>query len=36
MLKWAGYIAGKGETKNVIRILVEKPPGDRLFERDET
>jgi hypothetical protein len=32
-IRWAGHVAGKGEGRNVCRVLVGKPEGKRPFER---
>jgi hypothetical protein len=32
-MRWAGYLAGIGEVKNVYRILFGKPAGYRPLER---
>jgi hypothetical protein len=30
-MRWAGHVARMGETRNVYRILVGKPEGERLL-----
>jgi hypothetical protein len=32
-MRWAGYVARKGETRNAYRILVRKPEGKRPLGR---
>jgi len=32
-MRWAGHVARMGETRDVYRILVEKPGGKRPLER---
>jgi hypothetical protein len=32
-MRWAGYVAGMGETRNAYRIVVGKPEGKRPLGR---
>jgi hypothetical protein len=35
-MRWAGHVARMGEKRNVCRILLGKPEGNRLLERKYT